>query len=381
MEPFTLFCDRGWTVIGRNSTLIMQSIIRYGLILLGCSVALWSCGESKQRVPADAPGYIKGKAVHPSIKIGRPYRVMGRKYYPEYDPDYDEEGLASWYGPNFHGKMTANGEKYNQWAMTAAHKTLPMPSMVRVTNLATGKSIVVRVNDRGPFADGRIIDLSRAAAEELGTRARGIAKVRVQYLRAETEQYIARLQLKKPKEMREIDLAQAKIDSAFKEQHKVTSTPQEPPKPKHIEQAQEVPEHFAYEEDVQEITTTVDVRGVKMEEIGYAEDAFSVLDKHSFSVPSANMKANTHAASWQRPVAHTQRYYVQAGTFSNRNNAYALADKLASLSDVQVNPITINDRSFWRVSLGPAFNQGIAEEIRHKLTDYAIYDAAIIKEK
>ena len=176
---------------------------------LFCLVA---CGDSKERVPYDAPGYVDGKPVHPTIKIGRPYRVKGEKYYPEYDPTYDEEGLASWYGPNFHGKSTANGERFNQWAMTAAHKTLPMPSIVRVTHKGNGKSIVVRINDRGPFVDERIIDLSRAAAEELGIIGTGTAPVRVEYLKPDTEQYIAKLQLKKPHEWTQKDIQIAKAE-------------------------------------------------------------------------------------------------------------------------------------------------------------------------
>ncbi|HEX9446391.1 MAG TPA: septal ring lytic transglycosylase RlpA family protein, partial [Dongiaceae bacterium] len=101
-------------------------------------------------------------------KIGKPYQVDGVWYYPKTDMDYDETGIASWYGPGFHGQYTANGEVYDQNGLTAAHKTLPLPSMVRVTNLDNGRSIVVRVNDRGPFVNGRIVDLTRRDAQLLG---------------------------------------------------------------------------------------------------------------------------------------------------------------------------------------------------------------------
>lgn len=122
----------------------------------------------------------------PEVKVGNPYKVLGRWYRPKYDPHYSETGIASWYGPGFHGKMTANGETFNQNDITAAHKTLPLPSMVRVTNLENGRALVVRLNDRGPFKDGRIIDLSKRSAELLGVKGRGTAKVRVDYLEDET---------------------------------------------------------------------------------------------------------------------------------------------------------------------------------------------------
>ncbi len=112
----------------------------------------------------------------------RPYQIRGRWYRPEEQPNYDETGLASWYGAQFNGRPTATGERFDMTALTAAHKTLPLPGLVEVTNLANGRSIVVRVNDRGPFAEGRIIDLSRGAAEALDLLQRGVGEVRVRYL-------------------------------------------------------------------------------------------------------------------------------------------------------------------------------------------------------
>ena len=114
-------------------------------------------------------------------RVGRTYKVFGKSYTPRHDPDYDETGIASWYGPKFHGRPTALGEPFDMHGMTAAHKTLPLNSLVRVTNLTTGKSMTLRVNDRGPFVDGRIIDLSKGAAVELGLLEDGLKRVRVQY--------------------------------------------------------------------------------------------------------------------------------------------------------------------------------------------------------
>ncbi|MEM7569826.1 MAG: septal ring lytic transglycosylase RlpA family protein [Pseudomonadota bacterium] len=110
----------------------------------------------------------------------KPYKIKGRRYYPRDDVGYRQKGVASWYGPNFHGKLTANGERYNQWALTAAHKTLPLGSYVKVTNLQNRRSVTLLVNDRGPFSRGRIVDVSRRAADVLGMIRAGTAKVLVE---------------------------------------------------------------------------------------------------------------------------------------------------------------------------------------------------------
>lgn len=112
----------------------------------------------------------------------RPYQIRGRTYRPEEQPGYDVVGLASWYGDQFNGRPTSTGERFDMHALTAAHKTLPLPGLVEVTNLANGRRVVLRVNDRGPFVDDRIIDLSRGAAEALDMLNRGVGEVRVRYL-------------------------------------------------------------------------------------------------------------------------------------------------------------------------------------------------------
>jgi rare lipoprotein A len=131
--------------------------------------------------PADAPPPVTDPApIVPGTL--RPYQIRGRWYRPAEQPDYDEVGLASWYGDAFHGRPTATGEPFDMHALTAAHKTLPLPGLVEVTNLANGRRVVLRINDRGPFVEGRIIDLSRAAADALDLRQAGVGRVRVRYL-------------------------------------------------------------------------------------------------------------------------------------------------------------------------------------------------------
>jgi rare lipoprotein A len=117
-----------------------------------------------------------------TYRVGKPYTVAGRVYVPEEDPNYRAEGMASWYGDDFHGRLTANGEVFDMTALTAAHPTLPIPSYARVTNIRNGKSLIVRVNDRGPYHGNRLIDVSNKAAELLEFKANGVARVRVEYV-------------------------------------------------------------------------------------------------------------------------------------------------------------------------------------------------------
>ena len=115
-------------------------------------------------------------------RVGKPYQVAGRTYTPGHNPNYSNEGLASWYGGGFHGRRTANGEIFDMYSISAAHPTLPLPSYARVTNLANHRSIIVRINDRGPYAGNRVIDLSSKTADLLGYKGHGLARVRVEYV-------------------------------------------------------------------------------------------------------------------------------------------------------------------------------------------------------
>lgn len=115
-------------------------------------------------------------------QVGKPYKIRGKWYTPKEDPTYVATGKASWYGPNFHGRLTANGEIYDQYALSAAHPTMPLPSYARVTNLKNNTSVIVRVNDRGPYAHGRVIDLSSKAADLLAFKNDGVAQVKVEYV-------------------------------------------------------------------------------------------------------------------------------------------------------------------------------------------------------
>ena len=158
-----------------------------GAVIVGLTALLAACAS----VGAVVPGGEGRRPVETAIVRDpapivsgtmRPYQIRGRWYRPAEDTGYNQVGMASWYGDQFNGRPTATGERFDMHAMTAAHKTLPLPSMVEVTNMANGRTAVLRVNDRGPFVDDRIIDLSRGAAEDLGLLSRGVGEVRVRYL-------------------------------------------------------------------------------------------------------------------------------------------------------------------------------------------------------
>ena len=165
----------GWSELGRTAA--MTTLFAMTLALAGCGG-----GVDSLDVLSASADKLDGDEATGFKKIGKPYKVGGKWYTPQHDETYDETGKASWYGSKFHGQSTANGEQFDQDALTAAHPTLPLPSFVRVTVVKTGKSAVLRVNDRGPFHRGRIIDVSKAAATKLGFRSAGSANVRVEYL-------------------------------------------------------------------------------------------------------------------------------------------------------------------------------------------------------
>ena len=174
-------------------------------VLLAVGIGLAACGSTPKRKSSGGRADINNKTkfsvrdfgvkASPRVttsryvrrgggraQIGKPYKVRGKWYRPRDQPGYDKIGKASWYGPNFHGRLTANGEIYDQYSLSGAHPTFPLPSYARVTNLKNGNSVVVRVNDRGPYAHGRVIDMSSKAADLLDYKKAGIARVRVQYL-------------------------------------------------------------------------------------------------------------------------------------------------------------------------------------------------------
>lgn len=152
-------------------------------LLTACSTSIGVLGKKK---PKYSPRVVElGQPVPKGggrYKVGSPYKILGQWFTPKEDPTYDRQGVASWYGEEFHGRRTANGEVYDMYALSAAHPTMPLPSYAEVTNLRNGRRIVVRVNDRGPYKHERIIDLSKKVAQVLDVYRNGTAPVRVRYI-------------------------------------------------------------------------------------------------------------------------------------------------------------------------------------------------------
>jgi len=170
--------------------------VRTGLVAVAAVSAVAACSSAppqqkakfspeKYGVKASPRMVAAGKPVPKGggrAVVGKKYKIAGKWYYPKHEPNYKKTGLASWYGPTFHGRKTANGEIFDRNALTAAHTTMPLPSYARVTNVENGRSMIVRVNDRGPFHGNRVIDLSERVAGMLGTKDAGIGKVKVEYV-------------------------------------------------------------------------------------------------------------------------------------------------------------------------------------------------------
>jgi len=252
-------------------------------------------------------------------KIGTPYQIMGIWYYPRENSNYDEMGIASWYGPKFHGRRTANGEIFDMNLLTAAHPTLPMPVRARVTNLENGKSIIVRINDRGPFAKDREIDLSRKAAEVLGFRDKGTTQVRVQYLgRAPMYDSAGRL---------------------IRVQEPATFIAERPRTP-----------------DENKRVSAAPVEQVEKQTL----DGRTLADAP--------------------PLIASKRYAVQVGVFSSRFNAERLKRQLDSLTPAEVSEAKINGETYYRVKVGGANVREDARQTLDMLVSAGHQDAVIVEQ-
>lgn len=318
-----------------------------------------------------------------TVKVGDPYVVMGKKYYPEYDANYDKVGVASWYGPDFHGKYTANGEVFDQNDLTAAHPTLPMPSLVRVTNLHNGKSAIIRVNDRGPFKDDRIIDLSRKSAERLGIV--GLAKVRVTYLQKETEEYLSAIRAGQDFDMFAYNdhPPAAKIVESTHYSSYNSEQGQNPAAP--VMSVQQNVEPAAQPEET--VAQPVVLRNMTSEPSSLP--AAGMLEKPVYQPavqheqqyvrkpipqqpPEQDLQIQQPPAAPPPPPEESPsaggnlamgNYTIQAGLFSSENNARRLADKLSSIAQASLDTVELMGKQLWRVRVGAFDTRKSAEEI------------------
>jgi peptidoglycan lytic transglycosylase len=288
------------------------------IFFAGLCAVLAACGTTKrpQVVSHGTPTTTRPsepQAIpNPTYKVGNPYQVAGIWYYPQEQPNYNETGIASWYGTEFHGRLTADGEIFDRAAITAAHPTLPLPVNVRVTNLENGKSIVVRVNDRGPYVNGRIIDLSERAADLLDYRGKGTARVRVTYLNKAS---LHGLGPATPAEETPIEIATAV-----------------PAAPTHNVQMAALPQVPGVKEAVPRPVATLPRPLVQPVWIS------------QMPIPDGSVS--------QVPVPAQTAIFVQAGAFTSAANAGSVAVKLYSLG-ARVTPIVRDGKTVYRVRIGP----------------------------
>ena len=303
------------------------------IVLILMSIFVLSGCTSVELAATAIKKYKRGN-VAPHYKIGQPYEIYGVWYYPERNMGYDETGIASWYGKADAGKPTANGEIYDPDLISAAHKTLPLPSVVRVTNLENGRSLVVRINDRGPFITGRIIDLSEEGARLLGFRKNGIARVRVQILPQESLRLEHEAQNGRFPRLSELPpLETPKIHAAPAPSSTLT---------------------LHTEEDT----------------IQPAQPALSAL---ALINSSRNSDLRIDAPS-------PTQIWIQVGAFSGANNAEAVKKRIANIANTQISTVNQGIDTLHRVRLGPLASVEEADRVLHAVIQRGYQGSKIILE-
>ena len=287
-------------------------------------------------------------------KVGNPYQIAGVWYRPAEDFSYDETGIASWYGEDFHGKYTANGEIYDLNALTAAHRTLPMPTIVQITNLENGRSMELRVNDRGPFARGRIIDVSRRAAQLLGFEAQGTAKVRVRILVPETIQAVS--------------LARRNgIDPNLKVAEEAPHAA-----PRDAVVAEALPGNATRLAAMEPSSASpIDVAPVTPAAPAPAAPA----PVTPVAVPSAPPPLPETVTVVPVQATHI---YIQAGAFARADNALRVKSRLDALGPVRVYGARVGGLDVYRVQLGPIDNVDEADKLLSRVVDTGLAEARIV---
>ncbi len=322
--------------------IILGNTIILIALLTGCSETQLVIHSAKKLV---GPTEQKPKPKPPTIyKVGNPYQIFGAWYYPAEDYDYDHTGIASWYGPKFHGRKTANGEIYDMNALTAAHRTLPMPSFVRVSNLENGRSLVLRINDRGPFArvkQGRIIDVSRRGAQLLGFQKQGTARVRVEVLAEQSQEIKAHI-------INEAELG--RIGSPIK--------------------VKKMPKPLVQRQVLQSATKNGVFDPVSPEVPKITQDRAVIKIKASNMLePSGRV---THTATTKTHI------YVQVGSYTRFDNASRVRAKLNPIGSVRISQTLIDGRDFYRVRVGPLSDVAAADRALETISRAGFKDAQII---
>ncbi|MFA6280452.1 MAG: septal ring lytic transglycosylase RlpA family protein [Bdellovibrionales bacterium] len=309
-------------------------VLRIACVLLLGFLSACGGGRGSHYSPKGTPGAAG------YYKVGKPYQIKDNWYYPKEDYSYDETGIASWYGADFHELKTANGETYNKNELTAAHKTLPMPSLARVTNLENGRSIVVRVNDRGPFSGARVIDVSQRAAQLLGFERQGTAKVRVQVL-ADESKAIA-------------DAMRSYGGSSTKTTDQIVASAQQAHQP----------------------TTSSPFTSSNASVEVMPLDALPPPQPAPTSMTMASVKPVAEYV--QLPVTGKNQIFVQAGAFTNSGNAQRLQQSLKKTGVVNVVEALVKGVKYYRVRVGPIDSVALADKTLKKVVGAGAQGARII---
>lgn len=326
---------------------------RVWVVVAGLAMLLSACAETQFAIHSAKriAGAVE-EAPPADYKVGNPYQINGEWYYPQEDYNHDETGIASWYGTKFHGRKTANGEIYDMNALTAAHRTLPMPSYVRVTNLENGRSLVLRINDRGPFARARVIDISRRGAQLLGFQNNGTAKVRVQILADKSRALKARL--KGQQELAEVG---SPITIKRLPKAKVAAETLAPPPG-----GQSNASIVASAEPPPRLTASNTAQATDA-----SPPAPAALDN------PVNGEVNVATV----PATHI---FVQAGAFSQFENANKVRARLSAVGPVKVSSVLIGGRDLFRVRVGPLKSVQAADKMLEQVAQAGYPGARIIVE-
>ncbi|MEM6812238.1 MAG: septal ring lytic transglycosylase RlpA family protein [Pseudomonadota bacterium] len=322
--------------------------------LTSCSQTQFAAHMAKQiPLPGDTPKSVG------SYKVGTPYKIAGTKYYPRETFNHTEVGVASWYGPNFHGKLTANGEIFDKNELTAAHRTLQMPSIIRVTNLQNGRSLILRVNDRGPFAKNRILDVSERAAALLGFKNQGTTKVKIELLPNESKDVAARAKADQDTGGYEIALNQRKQYG----RNYSSSNINRPQQSQNTYVASQSPRPPAVKP-----VTQVSLSTIENQQVVPTQKPAPVFENTN----------NAPISYTPKPAAFNQNIYVQAGAFSQEQNALSYSQQLSALAPSKVMFTRVNNVPYYRVRLGPFETKNEAETVIASLIQKGNSQAVIV---
>lgn len=328
-------------------------------------------------------------------KVGNPYKIGSRWYYPKEDYSYSETGIASWYGEDFNGKLTANGERYNMNTLTAAHRTLPLPSIVKVTNLQNGRSVILRVNDRGPYVKDRIIDLSKRGAQLLGYMGQGTTKVKVEIMAKESKALKEAMLTGKVSSENAIAAAeQAPAPSLYEssaERIKISEATEKAEEAEiyasvgdtKISTGKYVPTGNTVEPAVYGSAGAADgtVRSGSLGVVGSAGvNSARKSDSGVYGKAAANPdKRDTRAVKSGGYEYMSGYYYIQAGSFTNYALAHKQVVRLKEYGSSHIVPVEVNGVKYYRVSMGPYSRKEEATVAQAKLKYYGFKDTKIEK--